>query len=337
MKIAEFRKPGGLENIVIADRDPPQPGPGQVLIKVAASSLNYHDYAIVMGMIAAADGRVLMSDGTGEVVATGPGASRFKPGDQVMSTFFPNWVSGAVSANRRGGVPGDHVDGFAAEYIAWPETALTRMPSGYSLAEAATLPCAALTAWRSLMVATQTKPGDIVLVQGTGGVSIFALQFAKAAGATVIATSSSDEKLEKLTALGADHVINYRATPDWGKAAVEWTGGRGVDSIVEVGGAGTLAQSIIAARMGGHIGLIGILAGFAGEVPTSVLMSKNIILTGITVGNHDDQNTMIRAIEANGIKPVIDSHFPLEDLAGAFRHQAANKHFGKIVLDVAPV
>lgn len=334
MKAATLKKPGGLDNIVIVDRDTPKPGAGEVLVKVAASSLNYHDYAVALGSIPVADGCILMSDGAGEVVEAGAGTTRFKPGDKVISTFFPNWTSGTGTATRRTGVPGDQADGFAAEYVACPETALTRMPKGYSFAEAATLPCAALTAWRSLMVATQTKPGDVVLVQGTGGVSIFALQFAKAAGATVIATSSSNEKLQRLVELGADHVINYRETPEWGKAALAITGGHGVDAVVEVGGVGTLAQSITAARAGGHIGLIGILTGISGEVPTGALMRKNIVLTGITVGNHDDQEAMIRAIEASDIKPVIDRHYPLEKLAEAFAYQASQKHFGKIVLDV---
>ncbi len=336
MKVAALNKPGGVENIVIANRDTPKPGAREVLVKVAASSLNYHDYAVALGSIPVADGCILMSDGAGEVVEAGAGTTRFKPGDKVISTFFPNWTSGTGTASRRTGVPGDQANGFAAEYVTCPETALTRMPKGYSFAEAATLPCAALTAWRSLMVATHTKPGDVVLVQGTGGVSIFALQFAKAAGATVIATSSSNDKLKRLVELGADHVINYRETPEWGKAALALTGGHGVDAVVEVGGVGTLAQSITAARAGGHIGLIGILTGISGEVPTGALMRKNIVLTGITVGNHDDQEAMIRAIEASGIKPVIDRHYPLENLAEAFAYQASQKHFGKIVLDVSP-
>lgn len=334
MKAATLKKPGGLDNIVIADRDPPEPGHGELLVKVAASSLNYHDYVVAIGGIPTQDGRILMSDGVGEVAAVGPGVSGWKPGDRVLSTFFPNWAGGGAPPELRAGVPGDHADGFAAEYAAMPATAFTRLPKGYSDAEAATLPCAAVTAWRALMVAARIKPGDIVLVQGSGGVSIFALQFAKAAGATVIATSSSGEKLDRLKDLGADHLINYKETPEWGKAALAWTGGRGVDSIVEVGGPGTLTQSIDAARAGGHIALIGVLTGTSGEVPTALFMMKNIVMTGITVGSHEDQRDMIEAIEADGIKPVIDSHFPLADLAAAFRHQESQKHFGKIVLDI---
>ena len=193
--------------------------------------------------------------------------------------------------------------------------------------------CAGLTAWRGLVVAGGVKPGDFVLVQGSGGVSVFALQFAKMAGATVIATSSSDEKLERLKALGADHLINYKAEPKWGKKAKEMTGGRGVDHVLEVGGPGTLTQSMWACRMGGHIALIGVLTGISGEVPTYLLFSSQLRVTGIMVGNRKDQLDMNRAIAASGIKPVIDSRFPLDGIADAFRHQESQKHFGKICLE----
>jgi NADPH:quinone reductase-like Zn-dependent oxidoreductase len=213
-----------------------------------------------------------------------------------------------------------------------PATSFTHAPKGYSHAEAATLTCAGLTAWRALSVEGRMQPGETVLVQGTGGVSIFALQFAKAAGCTVIATSSSDAKLQRLKAMGADHVINYKTTERWGDEAAKITGGRGVDHVVEVGGAGTLAQSIQAVRNGGHISLIGVLAGFQGEVPTVLLMQKQARLIGITVGSREQQQDMVRAIDANGIKPVIDSTYPLEGIADAFRHQESGGHFGKICL-----
>ena len=257
MKVAAVKTPGGLDNIVIETRAEPTPGPGEILVRVHASSLNFHDYAVVMGRIAAADGRIPMSDGAGEVIAVGARVPAFQPGDHVLSLFFPNWASGGPSFERMGGVPGDHVDGFAAEFVAAPASAFTRVPAGWSYAEAATLPCAALTAWRALMVEARIKPGDVVLTQGTGGVSIFALQFAKAAGAIVISTSSSGSKLERLKVLGADHLVNYKETPEWGQAAAALTGGRGVDVVVEVGGAGTLGQSLQAVRIGGHISLIG--------------------------------------------------------------------------------
>ena len=333
MKVAALKKPGGLENIITEERNDPTPGPGQILVRVRATSLNYHDYAVAIGGIRTPDGRILMSDGAGDVLAVGDGVTLFKPGDKVISTFFPNWPDGRPELFKLLGVPGDQADGFAAELVVCPETAVTRMPAGYSYAEAATLPCAALTAWRGMVTEARVKAGDWVLVQGTGGVSIFALQFAKAMGARVIATSSSDEKLEKVKALGADHVINYRQTPEWGAKAKELTGGIGVDEVVEIGGPGTLTQSIYASRVGGHISLIGVLTGISGEVPTAAMFSSNITMSGITVGSRREQEDMVKAIDANGIKPVIDSSFELEGLSDAFAHQAAQKHFGKIVVE----
>lgn len=333
MKVATVKAPGGLDKIVIETRPDPTPGPGEVLVRVRASSLNFHDYAVVKGMIPTADGRVPMSDGAGEVVAVGAGVSALAPGDKVMSLFFPYWPAGGPRLEFMMGVPGDHVDGFAAEFVAAPASAFTRIPAGWSYTEAATLPCAALTAWRALMVEARIKPGDVVLTQGTGGVSIFALQFAKAAGATVISTSSSAEKLERLKSLGADHLINYKDEAAWGPMAAVLAGERGVDAVVEVGGAGTLGQSIQAVRIGGHISLIGVLTGWAGEVPTSVIMGKNVTVKGVTVGSRKEQEDMIRALERNGIRPVIDSTFPLDRIADAFAHQASQKHFGKICLE----
>jgi NADPH:quinone reductase-like Zn-dependent oxidoreductase len=323
MKVAAVKAPGGLDKLVIEERAQPVAGPGELLVRVRASSLNFHDFAVVAGMLPAADGRIPMSDGAGEVVAVGDGVTGYAAGDRVLSTFFPNWETGGPALERLLGVPGDHADGFAAEYVAMPVRAFTRMPAGWSFAEAATLPCAALTAWRALMVEARIKPGDVVLTQGTGGVSIFALQLAKAAGATVISTSSSDEKLEKLKALGADHLINYRQTPEWGAAAA-----------AQIGGAGTLAQSVTATRIGGHVSLIGVLAGFAGEVPTALIMSKNVAVKGVTVGSRQEQEEMIRALEGSTIRPVIDSTFPLDGIAAAFAHQMSQKHFRKICLEI---
>ncbi|MEM1036520.1 MAG: NAD(P)-dependent alcohol dehydrogenase [Pseudomonadota bacterium] len=334
MKVAAVKKPGGPGNLVIEERPQPDLKPHQVLVRVHASSLNYHDFVVVMGGIPTDDGRIPMSDGAGEVVAIGEGVTKFKVGDKVLGLFFPDWQTGEIDAQGFAGVPGDGADGFAAEYVAMYETAFTRMPEGYSYTEAATLPCAALTAWRGMFVENKVKPGDWVLTQGTGGVSIFALQFAKAAGARVIATSSSDAKLERLKALGADHVINYKETPEWGKKAFELTGGRGVDEVVEIGGPGTMAQSIQACRVGGHISLIGVLTGVSGEVPTAAFFSKNLTMSGITVGSAKHQEDMIAAIEANGIKPVLDKDFPLDEIAAAFMHQASQQHFGKITLSI---
>ena len=334
MKAIKLSKPGGLDKLAVAEVDARDPGPGEIRVAVAASSLNFHDYAVVSGMLNVADGRIPMSDGAGRVEAVGEGVTEFSVGDQVVSCFFPLWQDGEPELAKLIGVPGDHADGFAAQTVTMPARAFTRAPEGYSAAQAATLTCAALTAWRGLMVEARIKPGDVVLTQGTGGVSIFALQFAKAAGCRVISTSSSNDKLERLKSLGADELINYKETENWAGRALELTGGRGVDVVVEIGGAGTLPQSIQAVRVGGHISLIGVLAGFAGDVPTAALFGKNAALKGITVGSRAQQLDMISAIEANGIEPVIDSTFPLEQIADAFRHQESQKHFGKICLEI---
>ncbi|MEE1876232.1 zinc-dependent alcohol dehydrogenase family protein [Altererythrobacter litoralis] len=327
--------PSTLEALELVELDDASaPGPGEIKVALKASSLNYHDYAVVVGMIPSALGRIPMSDGAGEVVAVGAGVTEYKVGDAVVSTFFPDWLDGGPPQTAFTRVPGDGIDGYARQAVTAPTHWFTRVPKGYSHAEAATLTCAGLTAWRALFVDNAIKPGDTVLVQGSGGVSIFALQFAKAAGATVIATSSSGEKLERLKDLGADHLINYKEIQAWGVKALELTGGKGVDCVVEIGGAGTLDQSMVATRVGGHVALIGVLAGFAGPVQTALLMAKNLRVQGLTVGSRAQQLDMIAGIEANGIRPVISDHFPLERLADAFRHQAANKHFGKICVDI---
>ena len=333
MKVMRLRKPGGLENLYLDDIAPREPGTGEIRVRVHATSLNYHDYAVVKGAIPTPEGRVPMSDGAGVVEAVGSGVTEFKPGDHVVSTFFPLWWSGEATPELISQVPGDRNDGFASETVTAAAKAFTHAPKGYSHAEAATLTCAGLTAWRALVVDGQIKPGATVLVQGTGGVSIFALQFAKALGATVIATSSSDAKLERLKAMGADHLINYKTTEDWGVAAKAFTGGRGVDHVVEIGGSGTLNQSIMASRLGGHIALIGVLAGYAGPVTTVAIMGNQIRLIGLTVGSRDNQLDMIRSINVSGIKPVIDCSFPLEGLADAFRKQESGTHFGKICVE----
>lgn len=334
MKAMTIRSPGGLDNLVLAERPQPKAGPGEVIIQVHASSLNYHDYVVAKGQMPVADGRVPMSDGAGRVVEVGPGVEALKCGDDVVSLFYPRWQNGEADKYVRTVLPGENVDGYAAQFVAVPESWVTPMPAGYSYAEAATLTCAGITAWKAVIDRAQIKPGDWVLTQGTGGVSIFALQFAKAAGARVIATSSSEEKLEKLRKLGADHVINYRETPEWSRAALDITDGRGVDLVVEIGGAGTLAQSIEAARVSGYISLIGVLAGTSGEVPTYRIFGRQLTVQGIAVGSREDQLAMIRGIEATNLRPVIDSVYALEALADAYRHQEAQRHFGKICVSI---
>ncbi len=327
--------PSTLDSLTLADMpDAAAPGPGEITVALKASSLNFHDLAVVSGMIPAAQGRIPMSDGAGAVIAVGDGVIDLKVGDPVVSLFFPQWVDGAPPLSALRVVPGDSADGFARDTVTLPASWFTRAPAGYTHAEAATLTCAGLTAWRALFGDTHIKPGDWVLVQGSGGVSVFALQFAKAAGARVIATSSSGEKLERLRDLGADETINYKEVAAWGPKALEMTGGRGIDTVVEVGGPGTLDQSMLACRVGGHIALIGVLTGVSGPVQTALLFSKNLRVQGLTVGSRAMQLDMIAAIETNGIRPVISDTFELADLAEAFRHQIGNKHFGKIAVAI---
>lgn len=325
---------GGYDKVTVGQREATEPKAGQITVRLHANSLNYHDFAVVSGMWGPSEPRIPMADGAGEVIAVGEGVTEFAVGDHVVSTFFPTWEAGEPLVEGFATVPGDGVDGYARETVTSSVKAFTRAPKGWSHVEASTLTTAALTAWRALMVDDNLKPGDTVLVQGTGGVSIFALQFAKAAGATVIATSSSDEKLERLRAMGADHVINYRTQTNWGEVARKLTGGCGVDHVVEVGGPATLEQSMAAARVGGHISLIGILTGLGGEINIVAALIKQLRLQGVLVGSRSQQQEMVRAIDANGIKPVVDKVFPLEDMVAAFKYQETNRHFGKICLEM---
>ena len=323
---------GGYDKVGLGNAEAPAPLAGQITVRLHANSLNYHDFAVVSGAWGPTEPRIPMADGAGEVIAVGEGVNEFAVGDSVVSTFFPDWLDGEPRVEGFATVPGDGIDGYAREVVTARATSFTRAPKGYSHAEASTLTTAGLTAWRSLMDDGGLKPGDSVLVQGTGGVSIFALQFAKLAGATVIATSSSDEKLERLKALGADEVINYRSTPNWGEKVRALTDNRGVDHVIEVGGPATLEQSMIAARIGGHIALIGILTGVAGQLPLVQALVRQIRLQGVLVGSRTQQQAMIRAIDANGLRPVIDKAFELEQIVEAFRYQESNRHFGKICL-----
>lgn len=325
---------GGFGAVAFGERPVPAPGPGEITVRLRASSLNYHDYAVVSGAWGPSEPRVPLSDGAGEVEAVGPGVGAFAVGDAVVSTFFPTWLDGVPEVEGFATVPGDGVDGYARDRVTAPADAFTRAPRGWDHAEAATLTTAGLTAWRALHADAGLKAGDVVLVQGTGGVSIFALQFAKMAGATVIATSSSEPKLERLRALGADHVINYRSDPAWGTSARRLTGGRGVDHVIDVGGPATLEQSMEAVRVAGHVSVIGILSGVAGPLPLVPALVRQIRLQGVLVGSRRQQTEMIRAIDATGLRPVVDSRYPLERLVGAFRHQESNRHFGKICIEI---
>ena len=325
---------GGFDNVTVETSQPVDPGPGEITVRLRASSLNFHDYMVVKGITGPKERRIPMSDGAGEVIAVGEGVEEFAVGDHVVSTFFPDWLDGEAQVEGFGRVPGDGIDGYAREQVTAPATAFTHAPRGWSHAEAATLTTAGLTAWRALFVDGTLKPGNVVLVQGTGGVSIFALQLAKLAGARVIATSSSNDKLERLRALGADELINYREDPEWGMTARRLTDGRGVDHVLDVGGPDTLAQSMLAARVGGHVALIGVLSGVEGQLPLGLALGRQVRLQALIVGSRRHQQDMVRALEASTLRPVIDRHFALEDIVAAFRHQESGAHFGKIVLDI---
>ena len=334
MKKIQLSKPGGLENLKITEAENPKPGSKDVLLKVNASSLNYHDLMVALGLIPTEDKRVPLSDSAGEIVEIGEEVTKWKSGDEVMSMCFPNWVNGPPKYELLSFI-GDNQDGYATEYISIPETAITKIPNNLTLKEAATLPCAGLTAWRALVDEGNLRSGETVLVQGTGGVSVFALQLAKTFGATVIATSSSDDKLEKLKQLGADHLINYKTHPEWGKEVLKLTDNVGVDHVVEVGGAGTFSESVRCTKLAGHIALIGVLSGpSVSEIILPRIFLKQIRLSGIAMANQDSQIAMIEYLEENEIKPVISDSFDLENLAAAFQHQIDNKHFGKISIDI---
>ena len=334
MKAMALRAPGGLDRIVAEDRpDPGRPGPGEIRVVLQGASLNYHDLAVATGQMKTADGRILLADGAGIVESVGEGVIEFAPGDLVVSCFFPDWQDGSPGIGDFARTPGDGIDGFAQETVVLPATAFTHAPKGYDAVEAAAITTAGLTAWRALVGDAGLKAGDTVLLLGTGGVSIWALQIAKMFGASVAITSSSDEKLERARSIGADFTLNYRAEPEWGRRVRDWTGGRGADHVIEVGGPGTLAQSIEAVRIGGHIALIGVLTGFSGEIPTGTFMTKQAKLQGLIVGSRRQQQEFVRALDANAIRPVIDRRFALADLPSAFRHEEGASHFGKIGIE----
>ena len=335
MRQMQLSKPGGLEKLQLVETDIPSIKDNEILVRVAASSLNYHDLLVALGSIPTEDKRVLLSDASGEVVETGDSISKWNVGDQIMSVCFPKWIEGRPKREYLSFV-GENEDGYATEYIALPETAVTEIPNGWSPTEVATLPCAGLTAWRALVDEGNLQAGETVLIQGTGGVSIFALQLAKSMGAKVVATSSSHEKLEKLKDLGADELINYKETPEWGKEVKIKTHNEGVDHVVEVGGGGTFNQSVTATKLGGHIAMIGVLSGPSAEnVILPKIFLKQIRTSGIAMGNHQSQIAMVQYMENSDIKPIISDTFDLAELANAFKHQKEHKHFGKISITMS--
>lgn len=330
-----LRQPASLDQLKLETSEAPAPGPGEIKVRLRAASLNFRDGLVVGGFFPVKDGLIPLSDGAGEVIAVGAGVTEFREGDQVVSTFHPKWLDGHIDKVHLDNSPGGPADGFACEEATRPATHFTRAPAGFSPAESASLTCAGVTAWRAVVTDGRVKPGATVLIEGTGGVSLFALQFAKAAGATVIATSGSADKLAKLEALGADHLINYRETEKWGEAVLSLTGGLGVDHVIEVGGPNTIGQSFVAARTGAHIAIIGAVGGFQIDtMPFAIVQAKRLNLQAVTVGSRRDQIDMVRGIEANGIRPVLDRSFALESLADAFRHLQSGQHFGKVCVEI---
>jgi len=315
----------------------PEPAAGQVLVRMRAASLNFRDLIVAQGAYPGTSkdrGLIPLSDGAGEVVATGDGVSRWKPGDRVIANFFQGWLDGQFQSTHMQSALGGGIDGVLAEYQVFAQAALAPIPAHLSFEQAATLPCAALTAWHALFERAPLLPGETVLVLGTGGVSIFALQLARMAGANVIATSSSDDKLERVAALGASGLVNYRKQPQWEQAVLELTQGRGVDQVIEVGGAGTLTRSLSAARTGGRISLIGRLTGIDDRIDPRPIMAKGLTVYGIYVGSVAMLERMMRGIETSGLTPIVDRSFTIEQTGQAYAHLESGKHFGKVVITI---
>ena len=334
MKAYEIRGDDGIDGLALAERPVPEPGPGQVLVRLRASALNYRDLATVEDPLSRNLNLPLVpnSDGAGEVAALGPGVTGFESGERVAGCFFQRWTGGPITPAVMASALGGALDGVLAEQVVLDQAGLVRVPEHLSFEAAATLPCAALTAWNALVVQGRVKAGDTVLLLGTGGVSIFALQFAALHGARVIVTSSNDDKLARARELGAWQTINYRTTPEWDVAVLELTQGRGVDQVIEVGGPGTLERSIQAARVGGFIAVIGILTGVAGQINPTPIMRKSLRVQGIYVGSRTMFLAMNRAIATHRLQPVIDRTFAFEEARAAFHHLRAAGHFGKIVV-----
>ncbi len=333
MRVFQIQK-FGLDSLVMAERQTPEPGEDEVLIRIFAASLNYRDLLMIEGLYNPRQSLPLipLSDGAGEVVAAGKNVKRVKVGDRVAGIFAQRWFAGEPDSRARASTLGGPLDGMLAEHVVLHEEGVVLIPEHLTYEEASTLPCAAVTAWNALVAQGGIKAGDVVLVQGTGGVSLFALQFAHQSGAHVIVTSSDDEKLEKALRLGAAEGINYRENPDWDKRVLELTGGAGADHIIEVGGAGTLSQSLNAVGIGGTISVIGILSGTTSNVDVRRILMKRVRLQGIFVGPRELFEAMNRAIGFHKIKPAICRSFSFEEARDAIAYLQSGKHFGKIVI-----
>jgi len=327
----------GLDNLRVKEIAEPKPGRDDVLVRMRAASLNYRDLVTVDGGYGSQQKRadlIMLSDGAGEIVEVGNAVREFNCGDRVIGSLFQNWQSGPATAERLRSGLGGLLDGVACEYRALPATGVIRIPDSLSWTEAATLPCAALTGWSAVVGATSTQAGDVVVTQGTGGVSLFALQFAIACGARVIATSSSDAKLARLGELGAAELVNYREVPEWGRQVVDKTNGVGADLVIEVGGARSLKQSLRAVRVGGTVALIGVLSGGRAELNLGPVVTRQVRLQGVTVGSRERLAEMIAAMSGQGIRPVIDRVFALAEINEALLYLKGGQHFGKVCIEI---
>ncbi len=327
----------GKEALSIEEIAKPVAGRGEVLVRMHAASLNFRDLIVAQGMYAGTQDNarlIPLSDGAGEVIETGEGVSRWHTGDRVVSSFFQGWIDGGFLPAHMPTALGGGLDGVLAEYRVFSETGLARMPARLSFEQGSTLPCAALTAWHALFEKTTLRPGETILVLGSGGVSLFALQFARLAGAQVIATSSSDDKLARLKTMGASGLVNYKTHPDWEEPVLDLTGGTGVDHVIEVGGGGTFERSLAAARTGGRVSLIGRLTGIGDRIDPRPIMAKGLTVQGIYVGSLAMLERMNSAVESSGLEPVIDRVFPLAETADAYEYLASGKHFGKVVIRI---
>ena len=324
----------GFNDIKLNDIADPKPADDEIIVKMRACSLNYRDLLIPLGGYPRNETRpvIPLSDGAGEVVEVGSAVSRFKPGDRVMGNFFQDWVTGPVDEAGLCSALGGGIDGVLSEYFVMKEHGTLSIPDSYSYEEAAALPCAAVTAWHALVPLGKIKSNDTILLQGTGGVSIFGLQIAKAFGANVIITSSSDEKLSRAKQMGADHLINYKTTPDWDQAVMDITGGLGVDNVLEVGGVGTFEKSIASTKLYGTISMIGILTGFDGPAFNLSVALNLLHVNGVYVGSVEMFQDMLQVFTNHNIKPVVDKTFSFEHALDAYQMLSDAKHFGKIVI-----
>lgn len=328
----------GLEGLSEVDLRIPRPGPTQVLVRMHAASLNYRDLLVATNQYGRGEPKyplIPFSDGAGEVIEAGPLVRRFTAGDRVIGNFFQKWSDGPFDKEKSASaLGGGGTDGVLAEYVVFEENASVRVPDALTFEEASTLPCAGLTAWVALVVAGELDPGEIVLVQGTGGVSLFGLQIAKRMGARVVVTSSSDEKLARASALGADGLVNYVSSPNWDERVLELTGGRGVDHVLEVGGRGTLPTSLRATRKGGHVALIGLLTGSFPDVSSANENDRGVRISAIYVGSARQLNDFGEFVGVSGLKPVVDRVFPFDQTREAYDYLASQRHFGKVVIRV---